>query len=104
MVWKESHFVNARCLNKDRRKKKKKPVITNGSALLPTCRYSPHLIIYVQCDADDKLCTKNSTVTMRKENNLNRLTLANDHFNAEKRKENEEVIAGMICCCECMVV
>lgn len=41
---------------------------------------------------------------MRKENNLNRLTLANDHFNTEKRKENEEVIAGMICCCECMVV
>lgn len=41
---------------------------------------------------------------MRKENNLNRLTLANDHFNAEKRKENEEVTAGMICCCECMVV
>lgn len=41
---------------------------------------------------------------MCKENNLNGLTLANDHSNAEKRKENEEVIAGMICRCECTLV
>lgn len=54
--------------------------------LLPTCTYSPHPIMFVQRDVDDELWIKNNTAAMSKEN-LSRLTLANNHFNAEKERK-----------------